>query len=440
MNPTPSHNHWHRVITNIGWLGANRLLQLATGFFVGAWVARYLGPKEYGTLSFALAWVALFSPLMQVSGGMVLVRNFVREPGQAGTAFATATVLRLAGAVVMVGAALLAARLYSSEKTPFVLFVGILAIAQCTKTTAVVELWFESQVKSKFSALASSAAIISSAALRISLILFEANLEAFIWAVAAEWVIQSIALIIMFRRFGSLPVNKLRPSMRYARSLLADAWPMIFSGLASTIYMRIDQVMLALMAGDAAVGTYSAATRITEAAFIIPNIVCISLFPALVKASQADKAVYLQRLSQLFALLQLTALVLVLLLSVGANPITTLLYGHQYQDSAAVLRIHSIALLFVFFAVPSGRHLVAKNHVMIAMTRPIFGAIVNIILNLQLIPRYGANGAAIATVISYFGSSLIAILPFTASRPLARMFFHSMNPLAGWAVLRSLFS
>ena len=68
----------HKILINIGWLLADRLLRMAVGLFAGVWVARYLGPKDFGLYSYVLAFIGLLTPLATLGADSITVHDFVR--------------------------------------------------------------------------------------------------------------------------------------------------------------------------------------------------------------------------------------------------------------------------------------------------------------------------------------------------------------------------
>ena len=125
-----------------------------------------------------------------------------------------------------------------------------------------------------------------------------------------------------------------------------------------------------------------------------------SLFPAIINAKKTSEKLYYRRLQRLYDLMTWLAIAIALPATLLANDIIRLLFGMQYQDATGVLQIHILAGIFVFLGVASSQYLIAENYTKILFLRTFIGVIVNVILNIILIPKYGISGAAIATVIS----------------------------------------
>jgi O-antigen/teichoic acid export membrane protein len=182
---------------------------------------------------------------------------------------------------------------------------------------------------------------------------------------------------------------------------MKDSWPLIFGGLVVMIYMRIDQMMIKEMLGERDVGLYSAAVRLSELWYVIPNVITSSLFPSIVNAKKISAALYYLRLQRLYTFLLWIALAIAVPMTFLSGWIVNVLYGEAYRGAGQILMVNIWAGVFVFMGVASGSWLASENLQKIAFYRTFAGAVINIMLNLVLIPAYGVVGAAIATVISY---------------------------------------
>lgn len=171
--------------------------------------------------------------------------------------------------------------------------------------------------------------------------------------------------------------------------------------------MKIDQVMIKEMMNTEAVGQYAAAVRLSEAWYFIPMVVASSLFPAIINAKKQSEELYYARLQKLYDLMVWMAIAIALPMTFLSDWVVNLLYGEQYSQAGSVLMIHIWAGVFVFLGVSSGKYLMVENMTNRIMIRHLIALICNIILNYFLIDKYGINGAAVATLISWVTSSYL---------------------------------
>jgi PST family polysaccharide transporter len=405
-----------KVLGNTGWLMADRLLRMGVGLFVSVWVARYLGPARFGSLNFALSYVALFASLMTLGLDGIVVREIVRDSSEAPRILGSALALRLGGSVVAILVCVTSARLLEPHDPQALILVLIVSTTLTFQAFDTIDSYFQSQVRSKLTVWAKNAAFLVVAVARVILIHREAPVWAFAVAGVAEFALGAIGLLIAYRATGG---NILRwlPQRQMAVDLLKQGWPLMLSGMAIMIYMRIDTVMLKLMQGDAAAGMYAAATRISEVWYFIPTAIVTSVSPAIMR-SKGDPPLYYRRLRHLFSVMILTSLTIGSVIALTSHWIVVRLYSHSYNNAGPVLAVHIWASIFVFLGVAQGPWDISENLLNLALYRTTAGAIANILLNLYLIPHYSALGAAAATVISYAISSFFANVFSPRTRPI----------------------
>jgi PST family polysaccharide transporter len=152
-----------------------------------------------------------------------------------------------------------------------------------------------------------------------------------------------------------------------------------------------------------------------------------SVFPAILEAKKRDDGQYLQRLQRLYDLMVRLSIVIALPMTFIATPLVVTLFGSAYAKSGPVLAIHIWASVFVFLGVASSQWFVAENRQILSFQRTLLGAVVNVILNLILIPPFGPIGAAVATVIAYAMAAFLADLLQKGTRQMFLMKLSSMN-------------
>lgn len=415
-----------KIIDNIGWLFVDKVLRMGVGLLVGVWVARYLGPEQFGLLSFATAFVGLFSAIASVGLQDVVVRDIVYEPACTEETLGTAASLQFIGGLVAYGLILGTIFWLRPDDGLAKIIVAILGAAMLFKASEVAVFWFESQVQSKYTVLVQNGAFLVFAVIKMALILTHAPLIAFAWVTIAEGLLVAALMVGMLGLRGPR-LQQLHPTCARAKALLKDSWPLMLSGVAVMIYMKIDQIMLGQMAGDEAVGTYSAAVRISEVWYFIPTVIVASVFPTILDAKKRSEEHYYQRLQHLFDLVFWLSVGVALPLSFMSTYIVILLFGVAYAESGPVLSIHIWGAVFVFLGVASSKWLLAENRQILSFQRTALGLISNVLLNCLLIPKYGALGAAYATVISFAIAGLFYDLLQKETRKIFLMKVSALN-------------
>ncbi len=399
-----------KMVANTGWLFMNRILKIVAGLFVGVWIMRYLGPQRFGRYSYAIAFVALLAPFSTLGLRGIVVRNIVREPARKHEILGTAFALRLISSILLVGVSVAAISIVRSGDNIIRWLVAIISLKMVFQTLFTIDSWFQSQVKSKYTVWANSSALVLISPAKIFLILTQAPLIAFACAMSAEIGLAAIGLIILYHLTGQ-HLKAWRPSFLQAKKLLKDSWPLLATGIAVTIYMKIDQVMLGQMCGDKQLGIYSAAVRLSEMWYFIPVAISASAFPAIVRSREHHPdAVYRRRMQTFYDVMVAIAYMVVIPFVLLAPPLVSFLLKTDYAGTGPILRVHAWSLLFVFLRRSYGNFLLTENMTRFYLFSTVLGAVVNVSLNFWLIPKYAGLGAAWATVIAYASSSYLACL------------------------------
>jgi PST family polysaccharide transporter len=425
--------HLQKIIGNTGWLVADNLLRMLIGLFVGIWVARYLGPAAFGELSYALALVGMFGVIASLGIDGNIVRDLVREPDKQNEILGTAFRLKIVGAIVSAVACVATVYFLRPQHPQTMLIVAILSGGMLLLALEIVSVWFQAQVQSKYTVYAKNVAYVLGAVIRVELILHEAPLIAFAWAGLVESVLIGLGLVVVYYRQHRCLPTAWTASWRRARIMLHEGWPLLFSAVSSMLYLRLDMIMLGEMSGDHAVGIYGAATRLSEVWYFLPMAIVSSLQPSLVRAREQGQLQYFKRLLQLYRLMAALSVLVSLAVTIIAAPLVELLYGAQYREAGAVLTLHVWASVAVFLGVASSQYLVIENLQKLSFYRTTIGLGCNTILNLVLIPHFGAIGAAVATLVSYCVATFSLVF-FVSARGQATLMFQSLFP-AQWVRL-----
>jgi PST family polysaccharide transporter len=428
-NSLSGRRNLQKLIGNTGWLFTDRILRMGVGLVVGVWVARYLGPEQYGLFNYAIAFVALFSILASLGLDGVIVRELVHKPGRANDILGTAFVIKLAGSGVTVLAAVAAIDLLRPADSLTHWIVAIIAVGIVFQSFDTIDFWFQARVDSRFVVYARSSAFLLVSLLKIILIVKNAPLIAFAWGASLEILLAAVGLALVYRWNGQR-VLSWRVNRQRVKQTMKDSWPLALAGMAVMVYMKIDQVMLGQMLGNHSVGVYSAAIRISEVWYFIPISIVASVTPSLIEARNISAKLYYDRLAQLFRLMAAIALGIAVPMTFASGYLTRFLYGNQYEGVGPILAIHIWAALFVFLGVAQGPWNINEGLTKLALFRTFVGAVANVILNFVLIPIYGPIGAAIATIISYALAGVVLNACSTKTRGVFVIQLKSLIPIS----------
>ena len=171
---------WHLVIgssgrrqvaANSGWLLVDRLVRALLSLLVGAWLARHLGPVAFGELAYAQALLALFQAACTLGLTVPVVRDIAQDVDRASAVLGSAFRLRAAaGAAGWLAAVIAVAAMRPGDSVALVM-VGIAGAALVFQPAEVIDLWLQSQSKSRISIPFRWAAYCTAALVKVGLIL-----------------------------------------------------------------------------------------------------------------------------------------------------------------------------------------------------------------------------------------------------------------------------
>lgn len=427
IDSAATHQGFRRYFANTSWMFAEQILRLIAGLLVGIWVARYLGPEQFGLFSYAIAFASIFGSIAKLGLDGVVVRDLVREPGKRDIYLGSAFWLKMVGAMVTLVAIGFAMQFTSNDRATN-LYIFIIASGIIFQSFEVIDFYFQSQVLSKFVSLCKMTQLLISSLLKIYFVITGADL---IWFVVVSFVDQVSLAITLFIAYRHQKIGSFfrHFDLAVARQLIKDSWPLIFSALVVMIYMRIDQVMIKEMLGEKEVGLYSAAVRLSEVWYFVPIVITNSLFPAIVSAKRIGEALYYKRLQQLYTGLVWMAIVVAIATSFLSDWLIMFLYGEAYKEAGQVLLIHVWTGVFVFFGCAWSKWMLSENKIKTSSLFQINAMVWNVILNILLIPSYGIYGAAMSTLIAASIGHTLLPLFIRSQRIALLMFIYSLIPI-----------
>lgn len=410
------------IARNFAWQSGDRIVRMGLQFLVGAVVARHLGVHDFGTLNYALAVTGLIGVLAGLGMDGIFSRDLVRHPEQAEGIMGTVFWTRLAAVAVLYLGLAGVATYQGGEGGTALLVCGLVMF---NTPLLVLNTHFEIRLQARYGVIAANISFVVCTAARLWLVARNASVAPLAATYLIEPVISS-GMIYWFYRRGGNRARLWRWEPARAGRMLREGWSLLLSGLAIMVYMRLDQIMLSRMRGDAEVGIFCAALRLSEVWYFIPLALASSLFPSLVRSRELEPSVYRRRLGQFYDLNAGLAYALIIPLAPLAPWLFNLVYGRGFAGADAVFQVHLFACLFVFLGVARGQYLLNEGFTKFVFISTTLGALANVGLNLLLIPTHGAVGAAVATVASQAFSTLASSFLWAPTRD------------NGWLQLRAL--
>lgn len=389
---------------------------------IGILLARYLGVEQFGQYATVIAFVNLFMVFNDLGFSRYSLLEGSRDKQQLGYLLGNGLIVEVIMSIVVYVVMAVIIRTLGYSAIMIELFV-ILAIA---------ELLFESR-KIYQSTLQSLTKfhLISWQQILYSLLFFLLVLGAVLYKPEVKLVayIQLFVSALMFIIYLVFVFRYIRPVFKLAKipGLLKKSWIFCISSVFFIIYFQIATVMLSIMKSETEAGLYSAIYRLVVALYMIPQIIFQVALPYIYKFSLENTEKFHRITHAIQKYLLAIAVPITIIAWLGAGPIIRFVYGKEYLPAATAMAIISFVIIIRFFTYASAESITAINKQKIRAIIEGVTAVLNVALNLILIPRYSYTGSAVATLISEFVLGVLFYL--YVEKYFKQGFFHGMKYL-----------
>ena len=387
------------IVRNTLYLLATYGTRLASGLLLTVLLVRSLGPASYGQFAFAIAVGTQLLFLGDLGLNLFIKREIARAPDRSQPLFRRALRLSLASTAVGVLLSTLVAVVLGRSSDFTTIALGTLYVAMSgwlALESAVLHAHERMGGETEFTivervvglAIAALAVWMGAAVTTVLLALVLGRLAAIVWVYfrhLREWLASD----------PGEPTSVVPPKA----ALLWIASPFALNVLATSIYQRIDVILISVYHGDLLTGFYTAAKAIVIPLGVVAAAVSTSFFPRLARAyAQGDKVVFKDLIQHAFEFVMLAAVVIAMCVYLLATLLTQILYGHGFGITAEALQVFALSVPIVFANNIFGSALTALDRQKNRALAVAVGAIFNIVAGVLLIPQYSVIGAAVAAV------------------------------------------
>lgn len=415
-----------RALMGSSILVLESVLRLGLVAAVSLWIAHELGPARFGLLNHVSALVAVFLWAAMLGLETPLTARLAHSAPSGlllGSAIALRLLTGLLGAAVVIGAAML----LHGPADEAVLLTAIVALSVPLSAPFVVDAFFKARGDALAPAVARLVATLLSCGAKVACLLLGGGLVALAWTVALEALLVSAALLVAYRqRAAAEPGGPLRVQRAQMAALLRECGPYLVAALAAGAYMKVDVVMMGVLASDEQTGLYSLSQKLCEVLYLVPVIVVDVLFPALVR----HQALHGQGAAPqvFFDLTFATALLATLLAMACVVLALPALFGEPYRPTVGIFLLHAWACLGIALNHARFKWMAATGREKLAPAVAFLGVLLALALHALLIPAHGALGAALGTVLAYLVSGWLVSYALPALRPVAAMQTRALWP------------
>lgn len=362
--------------------------------------------KDFGSYSFFLAFISIFSKSSGFSIGNILIREFSINK----KIFLQGFYIQCFGGVFFGILAYISAYFFEVESNskiaiyfsvPFFLFMGFNVYS--IKQFALNRHWI--------AATYSFSIFIFAAFLKYYIIFNKMPIYYLGLTFGIETFLPSFFLWIFNRKENYFEF----PNFTKIFDIIKEAIPLIFSTFSIILYLRLDQLMISSYLGHEELGYYSLSVRLSEIWLIIPSVLIATNFPKLVKLNHQNNNISLRWGSGFYGFFNFYTIIQIIIYLLLGHFIINLI-NPVYSDSYYSLIVLSFANLFGNYGIVTHKLLLLNKKTSRIFTLDVLGLVSNLFLNIIFIPLFGINGAAIATFLSYFIGNYFSLIFFKDTR------------------------
>lgn len=395
-----------KVFRNLYWAVLGKVVTLLGGLFVGILVARYLGPEQYGLMSYVISYVSLFQIFASFGMEGIEVREMSKEGADVnlilGTVFGIKFVLAIITVILVIGTALI-----FETDTFTILMISLYSLSIILNRFTVIRSYFTSIVWNEYIVKTEISRTLLGAGIKIILVLIKAPLWAFIAATVFDILLLSMGYVLAYKsKIGSMSLWGYDKNI--AKYILKQSFPLMLSGAAVIIYQRIDQVMIGNMIDKESVGQFSVAAKFVEIVLFIPMIISQTVTPILVKLRDQDEKEYKTKIQMFQNVTVWISIFISCIISILSYWIILYTFGNGYILAVPILQVMIFKSIGMALAYTSGQIIIIERKQKNVIYRNILGCIVCIGLNVIFIPKYGVIACAYISVLAALISGFLA--------------------------------
>jgi O-antigen/teichoic acid export membrane protein len=384
-----------------------QIISAIMGLFYLLITANYLGDSGFGTLSFALAITGMFGVFADIGLCTLATREISRDRSIASKYLGNALIVKLILSILTIIAISITVYILGYTGSSVMVVFAIALSTILMSFASIFNSVFQAYGNMKYQAFGQ---LINSTIMLFGVIFavhqgYGVVLFAWVYGISACIVVAYSLGICMYR----FAIPRIEVDLKFLKSTLKDALPYGLSGLFVTIFYWISSVMLSYMHGDQAVGWYNGAYRLILFILFIPTVMNIVIFPAMSQLYVSSTELLRLMTEKYFKYMAMIAIPMGIGTTLLASNIILTLFKPEYTNSIIVLQILIWSAVFIFIGSAFARLLESSNRQMTVTMITLICMIVNVVLNLILIPRYSYIGASVTTVVTELLSLMLCM-------------------------------
>jgi len=377
------------------------------GFFAIVYLARQLGPSGMGQVGFSMALLTYF--LMVVRGG---INTYGMREISRGNTSHKSIIYEIVSLKIILAVLLYGILFIIVQKLPNIQHMSLLILVfglSLFANTLDIEWYFKGIEKTSIVAIGSLFRWLFFLIVTISFVARSEHLIYVALSFSGGYFLASLitfvyALYLEKGRGGRLQISKWGLIVR-------ESWPMLLSTILVVIHTGFDKIAIQVFHGERYVGLYETSYRVSQLLRIMSTSIMFVFFPTLARCFN-DKSDLQDISTKYIKTMFILAVPIVIGGIVLSSKILRLVFGVQYMVASLTLQIHFVSTLIAFGNGSYASPLNAWDRQKVLAACIGVGAVFNVLFNLYLVPIYGIEGAAAATMIAEFVVFVLSYIAF----------------------------
>lgn len=403
-------------LKNMSWILIGNIIHAVCSFLINILMARVLTTNDNGLINYGASWIAFYNAIATFGINSIINKYTTDDVNISNSYLSTAIVFRLlsgvVGCVLVVGTIVF---VNPNEKDVLIVSaIQSLAIVFAAGDTLVY--WFRFKKEANIVAVLRMISFFGSAIVKVFALIVVRNIYLYTAGVVAETLLFSILLVTKYRKTYFCHVEFAPEKLK---QLLSLSYPFVFSSILATIYGQTDKVMLKNMMNNDAVAYYSVAVTLAGLMSIVTAAIIEGFRPEIItEKNRGNVELYKRRLKQAYCVTFWICILYGCFITIFSKYIILILYGEKYLPAQPALALIVWYTSFSYFGTINNIYMVAEGKVKWVQVTTLVGALTNVGLNFLLIPKWGIQGAALASLLTQFLANFVTPACIPSLRPI----------------------
>lgn len=390
----------NKIAKSTAWYLVEKTTRIVVTFFVGLWVARYLGPVQYGTLSYAIALTATLSFFASWGLESLVVTDFIKTPHKANEITTTYFYMRFCGALVVPLVAVGYLLLVGLDQSVLIIVTLILSLSVICLSFDVADCYLQAEGLSARTSMVRVCSVILGALIKIAFIILEADLWMFAMAISLESLVLAFLYSKTLRNLSfSLKIQDIDPAL--FKQFFVGGAGLVLSAATVVLYSKIDILVIGGNFSGNVLGNYSIASSMCGAWNLLGISICQAFAPYITRSKHSEAVLDYQKTLRFFLLLMFGVAVLgSLILSFVAEPLFTLVLGNDYLLGAQYFQFLIWVSIPTFLGIATSQIIVNENQYWVSLFRTSMGLAITLAFIYPALNAYGVQGVIAVLLVS----------------------------------------